>query len=401
MVLLAGLALATSFRFPTSDEDYVHFYPTAYYDHGGVTDWACGDLTYSGHRGSDFGVGSWTGMDEGRDVVAAADGTVVDAHDGEYDRCSTGDCEGGYGYGNYVKLQHADGRYTIYGHMRQWTVAVSTGQWVSCGQKLGEVGSSGYSTGPHLHFEVRDAGNSAFDPFQGSCGSSGSAWVNQGSYGDLPSPTCEGPVPECAPVGAISCGAVVGARNDQAGSTSTHAFYGCTEWSYTGPELAWSFATDRDEPVTVTLGGLSGDLDVYVLASAACDGSGCLAASDNPDASDESVTFNATAGTVYTVVVDGYEGTVSDFTLSVACAGSWPDSGGDDTDTPPPGGDTAEPPPAGETGEGDSGRPPHSPRASVIDGGGGCACGTGGGAGSGASLLLLLVTVLDRRRRHP
>lgn len=394
-MLLASLALATSFRFPTSDADHAHFYPTAYYDHGGVTDWACGDITYSGHRGSDFGVGSWTGMDEGRDVVAAADGVVVDAHDGEYDRCSTGDCEGGYGYGNYVKLQHADGGYTTYGHLKQWSVLVGVGETVGCGEKLGEVGSSGYSTGPHLHFEVRDAGNSAYDPFQGDCGSASSRWVSQGGYDELPAPVCEGPVAPCAPVGRISCGASVTGRNDQAGSTSSHAIYGCTEWVYTGPELAWEVATDRDEPVTVALGGLSGDLDVYVLDSAACDGGGCLAASANPDASDESVTFDARAGVTYVVVVDGWEGTVSDFVLSVACAGSLPadDPGPGDT-APDDGGDSA--PEGGDPDTGPPGRPP--PAATVVDAGGcGCAgAGTGAPWAAGAAALLLL---LDRRRR--
>ena len=98
--LAAGTARAQDYRFPTSGEDYGHFYPTAYLDQGGTTDWNCGGITYSGHGGSDFGGGSWTGMDEGRDIVAAAAGTVVDTHDGESDRGSTGDCPGGGGSGN-------------------------------------------------------------------------------------------------------------------------------------------------------------------------------------------------------------------------------------------------------------------------------------------------------------
>jgi hypothetical protein len=88
--------------------------------------------------------------------------------------------------------------------------------------------------------------------------------------------------------------------------------------------VAFDLVTNLDETVTVSMTGLSADLDIYVLEDAACDGSGCLASSDNPDSSDESAAFAATAGVVYTLVVDGYEGAASDFSLSVSCAGSDP-----------------------------------------------------------------------------
>ncbi len=101
-------------------------YVTAYFDHSGK-DWNCGTKRYGGHRGSDYGCGSWSGMSAGRDIVAAAAGKVVYAHDGEYDKCSTGKCSGGSGFGNYVKLQHADGKFTYYAHMKKGTVAVKTG----------------------------------------------------------------------------------------------------------------------------------------------------------------------------------------------------------------------------------------------------------------------------------
>jgi murein DD-endopeptidase MepM/ murein hydrolase activator NlpD len=182
-------AWAQSYRAPFSDADYGYFYPTAYYDHSG-RDWACGSIRYSGHRGSDYGGGSWSGMDAGRSIVAAAEGTVVATHDGEYDRCSTGDCAGGSGYGNYVKVQHPDGKVTYYAHLKKWTVAVSVGQAVSCGTYLGEMGSSGYSTGPHLHFEPRTSSNGRRDPFSGSCHGSSSWWISQGSHGGLPGRTC-------------------------------------------------------------------------------------------------------------------------------------------------------------------------------------------------------------------
>ncbi len=332
-----GLAHAQSFRMPAGDSDYSSFYVTAYYDHGGTTDWNCGSDTYSGHNGSDFGVGSWAGMEAGMDIVAAADGVVGSTHDGEFDECTTADCAGGGGYGNHVRVDHADGRETIYAHMAKWSVAVSEGQVVPCGTVLGQVGSSGYSTGPHLHFELRTAGNDRVDPFVGSCSSGTSSWVGQGSYDGLPAPTCDEPVGDCEQVQTLTCGDSVSARNDGAGATTGHWVYGCGDFIYSGSEIAYEVITDLSEPVTIRVTGLSADLDLMVLSSAACDGTGCLSESTEPDASDEQVTVNATSAVPLTAVVDGWDGATSDFTLSVSCEGGLP---ADDTDTTGPG-DTA------------------------------------------------------------
>ena len=62
-------------------------------------------------------------------------------------------CGCGGGYGNYVMISHAEGKMTVYGHLTSLTV--STGQTVSRGQVIGYVGSTGNSTGPHLHYECR------------------------------------------------------------------------------------------------------------------------------------------------------------------------------------------------------------------------------------------------------
>ena len=59
-------------------------------------------------------------------------------------------------YGNYVMIIHADGVATLYAHMS--SVNVSTDQFVGRGERIGSVGSTGFSTGPHLHFEVRKNG---------------------------------------------------------------------------------------------------------------------------------------------------------------------------------------------------------------------------------------------------
>jgi murein DD-endopeptidase MepM/ murein hydrolase activator NlpD len=59
----------------------------------------------------------------------------------------------GAAYGNHVVVQHPDGKYTLYAHMS--AIAVTVGQLVDSGQQVGNVGSTGNSSGPHLHFEVR------------------------------------------------------------------------------------------------------------------------------------------------------------------------------------------------------------------------------------------------------
>jgi hypothetical protein len=215
-LVVPGRAVAQSYAFPASAADVTHFYPTAYYDHGSGTslrDWNCGSDTYDGHRGNDFGVGSWSGMDAGRDITAAADGVVVATHDGEYDRCSTGDC----GTSNSVTIEHDDGKETIYLHMRRWTVQVVVGERVSCGQKLGEVGSSGNSTGPHLHFGVYTSSGSVRDAFSGSCSSAPGDWVSRGSYGSVPSRTCD-----TSPAPITPSAALIATWTDTRGSTDVN-----------------------------------------------------------------------------------------------------------------------------------------------------------------------------------
>jgi len=98
--------------------------------------------------------------EQGTPVYAASDGTVVEA------RCSSAYCDGpGYlglgGYGNVVKIDHADGVQTRYAHLLEYVV--SSGTHVRAGQLIGFVGSTGNSTGPHLHFETR-VGGEAVNP---------------------------------------------------------------------------------------------------------------------------------------------------------------------------------------------------------------------------------------------
>ena len=87
-------------------------------------------------------------------VLASASGTVVIASNtcshnyGKYYSCGCGG-----GYGNYVWIDHGNGKATVYAHLSDLTV--SEGDYVSAGQLIGYVGSTGHSTGPHLHYETR------------------------------------------------------------------------------------------------------------------------------------------------------------------------------------------------------------------------------------------------------
>jgi murein DD-endopeptidase MepM/ murein hydrolase activator NlpD len=85
----------------------------------------------------------------GTPIYAAADGVVID----------TGPTAG---YGAWVKLRHADGTVTLYGHINSWTVSV--GERVMAGDQIATMGNRGNSTGPHLHFEVMMDGTDRVDP---------------------------------------------------------------------------------------------------------------------------------------------------------------------------------------------------------------------------------------------
>lgn len=94
----------------------------------------------------------WNGADigasAGTNIFASAGGTVIIAK-------NNGAWNGGYG--NYVVISHPNGTQTLYAHMSR--VLVSPGESVSQGETIGKMGSTGMSTGSHLHFEVRGAVN--------------------------------------------------------------------------------------------------------------------------------------------------------------------------------------------------------------------------------------------------
>ncbi len=241
--LVADHSAAQSYRFPIElPASGTQPYVTAYRDHdsgGGLEDWNCGTKTYNGHKGTDIGIGSFPVMDAGsRWIVAAADGKVVFVNDGCFDRCTSGTCNCGSGFGNYVKVEHADKRSTYYAHMMKGSVAVKNGDTVKCGDKLGKVGSSGYSTGPHLHFEPRTSGNVSFEPFKGSCGASSSSWITQGSYLKLPADQCPAPPPVDVDGAKLTTQAPTGTLTVVAGESFQKSFTlentGNTTWTQAG-----------------------------------------------------------------------------------------------------------------------------------------------------------------------
>lgn len=99
--------------------------------------------SYPGHNGIDVNINV-----VGKNVLAVKDGTVYTSKayikNGSY-----------YSYGEYIVINHYDGTMTGYAHMQAGSRTVKVGDKVKQGQVIGKVGSTGNSTGPHLHFEVR------------------------------------------------------------------------------------------------------------------------------------------------------------------------------------------------------------------------------------------------------
>lgn len=127
------------------------------------------------HTGTDFTAPA------GTPFLAVADGTVTAAGPAS-------------GYGNLIVIEHhVEGQAvaTAYGHMWEHGIHVTVGDTVTAGQHIGDIGSAGNSTGPHLHFEVRPGGTNAdaVDP---------AAWLNDHHAADLPVPEASTP-PGCDP----------------------------------------------------------------------------------------------------------------------------------------------------------------------------------------------------------
>ena len=110
------------------------------------------DLASGGHDAIDLGPDGFAATDQGIGIYAAADGVVLSVHDGEYDR-NTGFADPTPA-ANYVIVDHGNGWQTKYWHLRRDSVSVKAGDSITGGKFLGWMGSSGFSTGAHVHFAL-------------------------------------------------------------------------------------------------------------------------------------------------------------------------------------------------------------------------------------------------------
>jgi murein DD-endopeptidase MepM/ murein hydrolase activator NlpD len=123
---------------------------------GFLRDHRGGKFTYDtptfGHDALDIGLADFSAADEGMPVLAAADGIVEAVNDGAFDRNKS------FAYpeppANYVIINLGDGWRAKYWHLRRDSVSVKVGDSIAAGDFLGWTGSSGFSTGPHVHFEL-------------------------------------------------------------------------------------------------------------------------------------------------------------------------------------------------------------------------------------------------------
>ncbi|WP_016881569.1 MULTISPECIES: M23 family metallopeptidase [unclassified Rhodococcus (in: high G+C Gram-positive bacteria)] len=112
----------------------------------------------SGTLSSGYGP-RWGAHHGGIDIAAPIGTPIQSAADGEV--ISAGPASG---FGLWVRVRHDDGAVSVYGHINEFIVNV--GQRVAAGQQIATVGNRGQSTGPHLHFEVSDAGGNRLNPSQ-------------------------------------------------------------------------------------------------------------------------------------------------------------------------------------------------------------------------------------------
>lgn len=182
--------------------------------------------------------------DIGDTVVAAAGGKV-----------SRVDNEGNVSYGRWVEIDHGNGYRTRYAHLN--SQAVSVGQSVSRGQKIGTVGSTGGSTGPHLHFEVRKDGIAIRPSFHGTaalffgtknytshnCPGGGSTGGSGGSTGVTGTVNTSG-IPLTVRKEASTSSAAVGSVADGAKVKITCQKHGTTVTGTYGTSSLWDFIGD-------------------------------------------------------------------------------------------------------------------------------------------------------------
>ncbi len=234
---------------PVPGFDQFDYHGTKYFvDHdlrypGFVQDYTCGTRTYDlangyNHAGTDYYLWpfAWLMMDQGEvQVVAAAPGTIIEKDDGNFDRQCAFD---GVSGANIVYVRQDDGLTAVYMHLRKGSLTtLPIGARVAAGDYLGLVGSSGQSTGPHLHFELRDANGAVVDPRHGQCNAAPDRWAVFQPYED---PHIDTLSTHSAEPDQIACGVVNGADVDDVPNYKSVFARGDT---------LWVFASYRDQRI--------------------------------------------------------------------------------------------------------------------------------------------------------
>lgn len=120
-----------------------------------AVDFSGGEFVIDGEHGWEIATADFSFQDLGIPIRAAAAGTVIAAVDGDFDREVSG---WGVGAGNYIVIDHGNGWETHYRHAARDSILVAVGQEVAAGEWIADMGSSGDSFAPNLHFEVRRLG---------------------------------------------------------------------------------------------------------------------------------------------------------------------------------------------------------------------------------------------------
>ena len=152
-----------------------------------LRDYTCGVRTYDtnsgyNHQGLDIYTWpfTWFQMENNMaEIIAPADGVIIFKSDGKPDKS----CSFNNNQWNAVYLRHDDGSVTWFGHMKSGSLtSKNVGESVVRGEYLGVIGSSGNSTGPHLHFEIYDSSDNLIDPYNGICNNTTTWWADQKEY---------------------------------------------------------------------------------------------------------------------------------------------------------------------------------------------------------------------------